>query len=191
VATDQSQSTLNGPSLMGTLVLVFLAIAALGAIDTFLAKVEETEGQDEARRLLVEGQRLVQQGHDAEAIDKFRSALSVSRGNQEAQLGLARALLEVGRLTDAETSIQEMLQRNATDGAANVTMARVRHARTDHDTSENLADDSRLIESLEQFVEDLGRGEDNQHRQRDLKRLRGDHKMILAEISIHIRPYGE
>jgi tetratricopeptide (TPR) repeat protein len=110
---------------MGTFVLVFLAIAALAAIDTFLAKVERTEGQDEARRLLIEGQRLVKQGRDAEAIDKFRSALSVSRGNQEAQLGLAQALLAVGRLTDAETLLQEMLQRNATDGAANLTMARV------------------------------------------------------------------
>lgn len=110
---------------MGTLVLVFLAIAALAAIDTFLAKVEKTEGQAEARRLLVEGQRLVQQGRDADAIDKFRSALSVSRGNQEAQLGLAGALLAVGRLTDAETLLQEMLQRSATDGAANLTMARV------------------------------------------------------------------
>ncbi len=110
---------------MGTFVLVFLAIAALAATDTFLAKVERTEGQAEARRLLIEGQRLVQQGSDAEAIDKFRSALSVSRGNQEAQLGLARALLAVGRVTDAETLLQEMLQRNATDGAANLTMARV------------------------------------------------------------------
>ncbi len=123
MATDQSQS--SGPSLTGTFVLVFLAIAALAAVDTFLAKVERAEGQAEARRLLIEGQRLVQQGRDAEAVDKFRSALSVSRGNQEAQLGLARALLAVGRLTDAETLLQEMLQRSATDGATNLTMARV------------------------------------------------------------------
>ncbi len=60
MATNQSQS--SGPSLMGTFALVFLAIAALAAIDTFLAKVERTEGQDEARRLHIEGQRLVQQG---------------------------------------------------------------------------------------------------------------------------------
>ena len=123
--TDKSQSSVYGPSLLGTFALVFLAIAALAAIDTLLAKVEKTEGQAEARRLLSEGQRLVQQERDAEAIDKFRSALSVSRGNQEAQLGLARTLLAVGRLTDAETLLQEMLQRSATDGAANLAMARV------------------------------------------------------------------
>jgi tetratricopeptide (TPR) repeat protein len=125
VVTEQRQSSLNGPSLAGTFVLIFFAIAALAATDTFLAKVERTEGQAEARRLLVEGQRLVQRGRDADAINKFRSALSVSRGNQEAQLGLAGALLAVGRLTDAETLLQEMLRRSATDGAANLTMARV------------------------------------------------------------------
>ncbi len=125
MATDQQQSSLNGPSLMGTFVLIFLTIAALAAADAFLAKVERAEGQEEARRLLIEGQRLIQQARDAEAIGKLRSALSVSRGNQEAQLGLAQALLAVGRLTDAETLLQEMLQRDATDGAANLTMARV------------------------------------------------------------------
>jgi tetratricopeptide (TPR) repeat protein len=114
-----------GPRFLGTLILVFVAIAGLFAVDTFLASVERNEGQAEARRLLRQGQRLVEQGRDAEAINRFRSALSVARGNQEAQLALAKALLAVGRLADAETLLKEMLQRNATDGAANLTMARV------------------------------------------------------------------
>ncbi len=114
-----------GPSVPGMLLVVFVAIAALFAIDTFLARVEKSESQDEAKQLLEQGQRLVQQGRNIEAIDRFRSALSVSRGNPEAQLALAGALLRVGRLTDAETLLKENLQRNATDGAANLTMARV------------------------------------------------------------------
>ncbi len=125
MATEQRQSIVKGQSLLGTFGMVILAIAALAAIDTFLAKLERTEGQAEAKRLLIQGEQLVQQGRNAEAIDRFRSALSVSRGNPEVQLGLARALLAVGRLTDAERLLQEMLQRNATDGAANLTMARV------------------------------------------------------------------
>jgi len=110
---------------LGTFTLVFAAIAALFAIDMFLAGVEKREGQTEARRLLQQGERLAQEGRNAEAVDRFRRALEVSRANQEVQLDLAKALLAVGRLSDAGTLLQEMLQRDPTDGAANLTMARV------------------------------------------------------------------
>lgn len=120
-----SGSSPVGPQFLGTLTLVFVAIAALFAVDTFLARVERSEGQAEARRLLQQGQLLAQQGRNGEAIDRFRSALSVARGNQEAQLSLTKALFAVGRLSDAETLLKEMLQRNPTDGAVNLTMARV------------------------------------------------------------------
>jgi hypothetical protein len=45
-------------SFLGTLALVFLAIAIVFSFDTFIAKLERTEDQAEARRLFADGQRL-------------------------------------------------------------------------------------------------------------------------------------
>lgn len=122
---DVIESSSTGPSFLGTFALALLAMAALFAIDTFLARVEQSESRTEAARLFEEGRRLVQQGDNLEAIDRFRTALSISRGNREYQLALARALLAASRLADAGAVLTEMLQQDSTDGPANLIMARV------------------------------------------------------------------
>ncbi len=113
------------PSIAGTLALVLLSIVALLLVDTLLARVQRLEGEADARRLYNQGQQLMKGRQYTEAINRFRSALSVSRGNAQAQLALGQALLAVDRLTDAETVLNEVLQRDPTDGPANLTMARV------------------------------------------------------------------
>ena len=116
----------NGPgtSFLGTLALVFLAIGVLFAIDTFLAKVEQSEMATQAVRLFREGQRLAQEGRDAESIERLRAALAISRDNPAYQLALADVLLRANKLADAEAALTNMLQNDATDGGANLLMAR-------------------------------------------------------------------
>lgn len=113
------------PSVLRTFALVFAAMAALFAVDTFLAKTQDAARRSEARRLFQDGRRLEAQGRLAEAIAAFRTAVSNTRGDQEYQLALAQALLAAGRVPEAEASLTELLERDSTGGAANLTMARL------------------------------------------------------------------
>jgi tetratricopeptide (TPR) repeat protein len=122
---DSQTSSSPSPSFLGTFTLVFAVIAALFAIDTFLARMEESESRDQAARLFQDGQRLAGQGRNLESIERFRSALSIARENPQYELALARVLLAADKLTDAETLLAEMLRRDSTDGATNLVMARV------------------------------------------------------------------
>ena len=122
--SPEAPSSGPGPSFLGTFALVFLAIGALFAIDTFLAKVEQSEMATQAARLFREGQLLAQEGRDAESIARLRAALAISRDNPAYQLALADVLLRANKLADAEALLANMLQNDATDGGANLLMAR-------------------------------------------------------------------
>lgn len=117
-------STASG-SFLGTFGFVFLAIAALFAADTFLAKTERAERLIEAKRLFEQGQRLMHGGKNDEAIDSFKDALGMERDNRDYRAALARAELAAGKAADAQTTLTELLQSNSTDGLANLLMARV------------------------------------------------------------------
>jgi tetratricopeptide (TPR) repeat protein len=114
-----------GPPFLGTLALVFIAIAALFFFDTIMANTEHAEGQAEAQRLFAEGQTLESSGRNGDAIEKYRGALSTVRGNRDYQLALARTLLVSGKTADAESVIEDALSRESTSGEANLMMARI------------------------------------------------------------------
>lgn len=115
----------KGPTFLGTFALVFVSTAGIFAFDTFLEKMERSESQTEASRFFEEGKRLQRQGRNAEAIAQYRAALSFARDRQQYQFALATALLASGKLSDAETAVDELLRRDSTDGSANLTMARI------------------------------------------------------------------
>jgi len=108
-----------------TFAILFLAMAGLFALDTFLARLEQSDSRAEARRLFDEGERLAQEGRNLEAIGRFRGALSIERDQRDYQLALAGALLAAGKFTAAETIAGDLLLHDSTSGAANLTMARV------------------------------------------------------------------
>ena len=110
---------------MGTFALVFLAIAALFAVDMFLAKTEKAESQVEAARLFEQGRGLMQRGENAEAIERIKDAISIERGNRDYLRTLAQAQFAAGKTADAESTLTELLQSDSTDGLANLIMARV------------------------------------------------------------------
>jgi tetratricopeptide (TPR) repeat protein len=112
-------------SFLGTIALVFLAIVILFSFDTFMANLEHTEDQAEARRLFADGQRLSAQGRNQLATERFRSALSISRGNRDYTLALGQTLLESGQATEAQAAIDDLLSRDSTDGSANLLMAQI------------------------------------------------------------------
>lgn len=117
--------TASAQSFLVTCVVILVAIAALFTFDTFLARLDRAEGKAQATHLFLEGEALVRANRNREAIDRFRSALFISRGERAYELALARALRATGKPADAERVLAEMLQRDATDAETNLEMARV------------------------------------------------------------------
>lgn len=114
-----------GPSFLGTFTLVFLAMGVLFAADTFLAKMERSEKRAEAQRIFAEARQLAAERRTTEAIERFRTGLSIARDDQDNELALASALVAAGRLADAQAVVNGVLQRAPTSGAANLAMARI------------------------------------------------------------------
>lgn len=117
--------TSSGGSVLVTLGLVALAIVALSAVDTFLARTERQENHAEANGLAAAGRELMQQGKPAAAASQFKAALSIERENSQYWLALGQAQLAAGELKDAEATLTQLLARDSTDGPANLTLARV------------------------------------------------------------------
>lgn len=107
-----------------TFVLIFVAIALLFSFDTFLAGVNRSESRAEATRRYEEGQRLAAADDYRGAIDRFRDAVFLVRGNRDYQLALADALTAAGKYPEAVAQLTDVLQRNATWGPANLALAR-------------------------------------------------------------------
>ncbi len=112
-------------SFLGTFVLIFASMAGLFVFDTFLEKAEQAESRAEAERLYKEGQALLRQGRAGDAAERFRNALTFARENPGYELALAQALMESGKLKDAEVVVTSMLERDPTDGPTNLTLARI------------------------------------------------------------------
>jgi tetratricopeptide (TPR) repeat protein len=112
-------------SAAGAFAVIFAAGAGLWLFDSFLARMDRSETQAEARRYFGEGQALAAAGRSADAVERFRSAVAIARDNRDYQLALANALLGIGKPTAAETVTNEVLLRDSTDGPANLTMARI------------------------------------------------------------------
>ena len=66
----------------------------------------------------------VQVDHD-DAIARFRSAVGLVRDRPAYRIALSQALMAAGRNAEAKVVAEEVLQREATSGDANLTMARI------------------------------------------------------------------
>ena len=89
----------------------------------FLAKIRERrESRIEAARLFALSRSLLDRGHSAEAVDRLKDALEIERGNRDFQRALAQAQLAAGQTPDAETTLNDLLLSDSTDGPANLTM---------------------------------------------------------------------
>jgi tetratricopeptide (TPR) repeat protein len=113
------------PSFARSFGLTLAAIAAVASADVFLAKAERAANQQEAARFFAQGQKLLQQGENAQAVEQFRSALSLDRDNPDDQLALGQALFSAGRLNDARAALEALLEKNSFSGPGNLAMARV------------------------------------------------------------------
>lgn len=108
-----------------TLALVFGAMLGLFVLTTFVARWYERQREVRAERYFSSGTRLAGRGRERQAIEEFRSALAVSRGNARYRLAIAQALFKLRRLDEAAIYFHELLETDPGDGLANLMLARI------------------------------------------------------------------
>lgn len=110
-------------------VLVLVLLGALFSATAFLNSVHHEVRATRARAHLDRGRALAAQGDLAGAVREYRAALSLEREHPEAARVLALTLLSLGRLSEAENYLRDLLRGNPADGPLNRGLARIHAAR--------------------------------------------------------------
>jgi tetratricopeptide (TPR) repeat protein len=111
------------------LLLVVSAAAILTAATALLQTLHAATRDAHVRRHL-DHARTARLQHDiARASDEYRAVLQLDRRHQDASRSLALALVELGRLAEGETYLEDLLRERPTDGLLNRGLARVHAAR--------------------------------------------------------------
>lgn len=110
---------------VATFAVILGAIVGLLLFDTALARVDLTERKAYAAREFGLGERLTAQGRTEQGIEHLRTASTLDGDNSAYGVALAQAILAEGRPGEAEQILLPLLERNETDGATTLAMARV------------------------------------------------------------------
>jgi tetratricopeptide (TPR) repeat protein len=110
---------------IATFAVILAAIVGLLLFDTALAKVDKSARKSYAAREFAAGEQLLAQGKIEEAIEHLRAASTLDGESSAYGVALAEATLADGLPSAAEQMVLPVLERNPTDGAANLAMARV------------------------------------------------------------------
>lgn len=109
----------------GFLLSVFGIMLGLLFIDKLLASIERRELITEAASLYRQGEELMAKGQAPAAIGLLRRSVTMARENRAYRLALANALLAVGRLDEARSDLEYLLELDSNAGSANLAMARL------------------------------------------------------------------
>jgi tetratricopeptide (TPR) repeat protein len=103
------------------LVALVLSFVVTGAISSAYRRERLSLGESHYKR----GQLLAGQGDVEAAVDQYREALLYLPNQAEFRLSLATALMSVGRLDEAQTHLQQLLQQDPTNGRINLALAHI------------------------------------------------------------------
>jgi tetratricopeptide (TPR) repeat protein len=109
-------------ALILILVLIVMVLASVAGVVTraYFARKELL-----GRRVFAEARLLAQQGQHERAMEFYRVALNLQPTNVDFRVALAQALVDSGRLTEAESYLHDVLGQDPTSGPANLMRARV------------------------------------------------------------------
>ena len=107
------------------LTVVFTVMVTLFVITGFLTRAYRHERNDRAERQFQAGQKLVEEGRYGDSIEQYMAALSLNRDNLEYRQALALALMEVGRTSEAELYLLELVRLDPANGIENLMLARI------------------------------------------------------------------
>ncbi len=115
----------NASVFLATIAGIIVLIVLLLSFDLFLAGLDRRESAARAAAEYSAGLTLLGEGRAPDAAERFGNAVSIDRTNVGYSLALADAMLQEGKVTDAEATLRALLDRAENDGAVNLTMARV------------------------------------------------------------------
>lgn len=121
-----------GSSRHRLIAFVLASLVLLAAATGILASVHHDARESLARAHADRGAALADRGALEAAVSEYRAALSLERGKMETERALALALLSLDRVSEAESYLRDLLQRDPTSGPLNRGMARI-HARRGRD----------------------------------------------------------
>lgn len=122
---DTPQPTASTSEFLITLTLTLGAIVVFIIADTALARVDREATRATAADEYRVGENLIRHNRLRDAIEHLRTAATLDREKPVYTVALAQAVLADGRANDAEQMLIPLLERDATDGGANLAMARV------------------------------------------------------------------
>jgi tetratricopeptide (TPR) repeat protein len=122
---------------IATFAVVLAAIVGLLLFDTALARVDISARKAYAAREFAAGQHLMTLRHMDRAIEHLRAATTLDGENSDYGVALAQATLADGRPAAAEQMLLPLLERDETDGATNLAMARVLAAEGRNDAAKS------------------------------------------------------
>lgn len=114
-----------GPSTFRALVLVSIALTVAFLVTGFASSAYRREKRMMADRHYAQGQKLAARGDLSAAAEEYREALLFAPDSTEYRLALATILIDAGRLAEAQSHIEELLQENPTNGVINLLRARL------------------------------------------------------------------
>lgn len=107
-------------TILVTLILI-LSFTFTGFLSSAYTRQKESRGREHYDL----GQAALGAGDLQQAIEEYRKAILFLPDNSDYSLSLAIALVDSGRLAEAESHLQELLESNPTDGVINLMLARV------------------------------------------------------------------
>ena len=119
---EASQETTKAPiAWLGGILAVLLVVLA---ITGFLTYSYRSQRSARAEQYFKEGNELTAENRYPAAIERFRSALSISHSNRD-RLSLAQALLKADRSNEAGIYLKELIRSDPNSGPANLGLAQI------------------------------------------------------------------
>jgi tetratricopeptide (TPR) repeat protein len=119
---------LTGTQVRAALLVSIVLVAAF-TVTGFLSASYKSARESRGREHYERGQALASSGNVQDAAEEYRKALLFMPDQTDYRISLCVALVEVGKLDEADTHLQELLQEDPTDGLLNVMLARVAEKR--------------------------------------------------------------
>ena len=101
------------------------ALVGMFAMTTGLVRAYTSARAALAETYFQEGRDFTAQGRYEQAIDQYRRAISFSPADSQYRLLLAQALVETGRLAEAQAHLDELHDEDPTDAVVNLALARI------------------------------------------------------------------
>lgn len=114
-----------GPSTFRTLVLVSIALTLAFVVTGFASSAYWREKREMGEEHYEKGRQLAARGDPKAAVAEYRQALLFAPENTDYRLSLATTLIDTGRLNEAQSHIEELLQEDPTDAGVNLLRARL------------------------------------------------------------------